>query len=522
MKGGAGMKTAAKQIKSILAERISLIMDRRKFLLATGVAATTAWMNVGQGHAREILLAAAGEPALKSEKSKIGLEKRLAQYAASVHYKDLPSEIVQACKRLLLDALACAFGAVGSAPATIAEATFRKAFGSGGVASIIGSAQLIATEGAALVNGVLVRDLDLNDVYYGYDPSHPSEIIPPAIACCEEAGRNGRDLIEAMVIGYETDLRLNDAFSWSSRGFHALSHGAFVIPLVAGKAWRMPEEQVAHAVGISGAHQLTSLAINYGVIGMVKSLAPGHTAMDSLFDTRLAAAGFTGATNTIEWMTANIKPSQTSVSVDLDPRRYQLLNVGFKRFPLQAGLQSTTEAGVNLHPLVEGQTDEIHEIIAETYPATIARGVADPEKYRPETRETADHSMPICLAMALLDGDVSVKQFHDNRWKAREVLALANKVKVNVGESLVAKMPKGQGSNVEVRFSSGRVLKESVEIPEGDPARPISRPSLERKFRQFADPVLGEAGSRKVIAFVDNIEEVKDVRMFTEALRGHT
>lgn len=273
------MKTKAEKRRSILAERTGFMMDRRKFLIATGAAAATACISTGQGHAREVLLAAVGEPALKSEKSAIGLEKLLARYAASVRYNDLPGEIVLACKRLLLDTLACAFGAVGSAPATIAEATFRKTFGSGGAASIIGSAQLIVTEGAALVNGVLVRDLDLNDSYYGYDPSHPSEIIPPAIACCEEAGRNGRELIEAMVVGYEANMRLNDAFSWASRGFHALSHGAFAIPLVAGKAWRMPEEQVAHAVGISGAHQLTSLAMNSGVISMTKSLAPAHTAM---------------------------------------------------------------------------------------------------------------------------------------------------------------------------------------------------------------------------------------------------
>jgi 2-methylcitrate dehydratase len=515
------MKRKAEKNGSIPAEATGFVMDRRKFLKATGAAAAaTAWINTGQGHARELLLAAASEPVPKPKEPTMSLEKRLAQYAASVKYQDLPTEIVQACKRLLLDTLACGFGAVGSAPATIAEATFRKTFGFGGVASIMGGPQLIATEGAALVNGILVRDLDLNDTYYGADPSHPSEIIPPAIACCEEAGRNGRDLIEAMVVGYEADMRLNNAFSWAARGFHALSHCAFAIPLVAGKVWRMSEEQVAHAVGISGAHQLTSLAINYGVIGMVKSLAPGHTAMDSLFDTRLAAAGFTGATNIIEWMTANIQPTEKSVNVDLDPKRYNITKVGLKRFPLQGNLQSTTEAGVNLHPLVKGQIDEIIEIIVETYPATIKRGVADPDKYRPETRETADHSLPICLAMALLDGDVTVKQFHDDRWKAREVFALANKVKVKVGESLVAKMPKGNGSNLEVRFSSDRVLKESVEIPEGDPDRPISRPALERKFRQFADPVVGEEASRKIMAFVDNLEEVKDVRLFTESLRG--
>jgi 2-methylcitrate dehydratase len=317
-------------------------------------------------------------------------------------------------------------------------------------------------------------------------------------------------------------VRLNDAFSWASRGFHSLTAAAFVIPLVAGKAWRMSVEQVAHAVGISGPRQLTTLAVNSGVISMMKALGPGYTAMDSLFATRLAAAGLTGPSRSIEWVNANVRPTQTSVSVDLDPRRYFLPKVGLKRFPLQGELQAPAEAGVNLHPRVKGQTDDIREIIVETYPATLGRGVADPEKYRPETRETADHSMPICLAMALLDGDVSVKQFHDDRWKAREVFALASKVTVRVGEALVAKLPKGHGSNVEVRFNDGRVLKESVEIPDGDAERPMSRPALEHKFRQFADPVLGEAGSRKVMSFVDNLEELKNVRVFTEALRGRT
>jgi 2-methylcitrate dehydratase len=497
-------------------------MGRRKFLIATGTGASTAWVGMGQSRAREPILFAASEQALREEKPTSSLEQRLAQYAAGVRFENLPGEVVQACKRLLLDALACAFAAVHSPPAKIAEATFRKVFGSSGPATIIGGTQAIATEGAALVNGALIRYLDLNDVYFGNDPSHPSEIIPAAIACCEEAGRNGRELIEALVVGYETEVRLNDAFSWGSRGILALTSAAFVIPLVAGKAWRMPVGQVASAVGISGPRQLTSLAVNSGVISMMKALGPGYTAMDSLFSTRLAAAGLTGVTRSIEWLNANIQPKQATVSVDLDPRRYLLTKVGLKHFPLQGELQAPAEAGVNLHPKVKGQIGMIREIIVETHPATIKRGVAEPEKYRPETRETADHSMPICLSMALLDGDVSVKQFEDGRWKASEVFELANKVIVRVSDSLVAKMPDGHGVNVEVRLNNGQVFRESIEIPDGDAERPLSRPALEHKFRQFADPVLGEAGSSNVIAYVDQLEKLKDMRVFTEALRVRT
>jgi 2-methylcitrate dehydratase len=515
------MKKAAERTNSQLAEVNGLLMDRRKFLVTTGLAAaTTLCVNLGQG--RGVALAAAGEPAAKApEKPKVNLEKLMAQYAASVRYSDLPADVVAACKRLLLDTLACGFGAVGTETATIAEKAFRKAFGSGGVASIIGSKRLIAAEGAALVNGVLIRDLDLNDTYYGYDPQHPSEVIPAVLACCEEARCSGRDLIEAMVVAYEADLRLNNAFSWATRGFHALSHGAFAIPLGVGKAWRLTPEQMAHAMGISGAHQLTSMAINSGTISMTKSLAPAHTAMDSIFDTRLAAGGFTGPTFAIEWLTSNIKPTQPSVTVDLDPANYQITKIGLKRFPLQGAQQTSTEAAVILAPQVKGQIGDIQEIVVETYPATIKRGVVDKEKYAPETRETADHSLPVCTAMALLDGDVTVTQFQKNRWKDREVLALAAKVTAKVGEALVAKDPKGNGATVEIRLANGRVLRETVEVADGQPPRVLSRPALESKFHQFADPVIGNAGAKKLMAMVDGLDQIKDVRTFTQLMRKH-
>ena len=104
---------------------------------------------------------------------------------------------------------------------------------------------------------------------------------------------------------------------------------------------------------------------------------------------------------------------------------------------------------------IKGQIGDIQEIVVETYPAAIQRGVADKEKYIPKTRETADHSLPICVAMALLDGDVNVSQFRNNRWKDREVLALADMVTVRVGEALMAKIPKGQGAVVEIRLANG-------------------------------------------------------------------
>jgi 2-methylcitrate dehydratase len=163
------------------------------------------------------------------------LELKFADFALSVRYEDLPKEVITSAKRVLLDTLACAFGAVGSDPGVVAEQTIRKTFGEGEAASIIGHPHRATVEGALFVNGVLVRSLDLNDTYIGTDPLHPSEVIPTALAICEESGRSGRELIEAVVVGYEASMRVNDAISFMERGFHPLCAASYAVPLIAGK-----------------------------------------------------------------------------------------------------------------------------------------------------------------------------------------------------------------------------------------------------------------------------------------------
>lgn len=486
-------------------------MDRRRFLAASlggGAAA------LGPG-----MPAALAETGPAVPAGPASLERRLADYALGVRYAELPVEVVDAVKRLLLDTLACAFGAVGAAPAKIAETTFRKAFGSGGRISICGGRRPITAEGAALVNGVLVRYLDFNDIYVGSEPLHPSEIIPVAIACCEEAGRSGRELIEALVVGYEGETRINDALTYLDRGMHPLSVAGFVAPLVAGKAWRMPAEQIVHAVGISGTREFTMFVVNSGEISMMKALGHAYICMDAIFSTRMAAAGFTGPANVINWLAARVGPPKAKVEIDFTPANYRLPKVGLKRFPLQFEMQAAVEAGVELHPEVKGRAAEIREVVIETYPK-IRERTAGPVMYKPGTRETADHSLPVCTAMALLDGDVTGEQFHKDRWREPDVLALAARVRVTTSEALMARLPRGRGSVMEVHLADGRVLRREVEIPEGDAERPMSHASLEHKFRQLAEPVLGKAGATRVMGMVDRLEELKDVRSFAAALRG--
>ncbi len=444
-------------------------------------------------------------------------ELRLADFALALSHDALSAEMVEAAKRTVLDTLGCALGAVGSEAAVIADKTIRATFGEGTAASIIGQHRPATIEGATFVNGVLTRSLDLNDTYLGSEPLHPSEILPAALAICEADGRSGRALIEALVIGYEASSRINDAVSFIERGLHPMCAAAYAVPLIAGRLWGLEREAIAHAVGLSAARGYTSFVINSGAISMMKAMGLAGLATDAIFATRLAAQGFTGPQDTLEWVVSNMKPAKSKLPVDLTPERPRLPLVSFKRFPIQIELAAPAEAGVLLSPRIKDRTADIRDIVVQTYPGIIER-VADAPKFNPTTKGTADHSLPVCLAMALLDGDVTVAQFEKNRWRDRDVMALVQRTKVVPAEALMAKLPKGRGATVELTFADGSSLTETVAVPEGDPTRPLSRASLERKFLAFANPVLGPDGARTVLGLVNGLDELRDVRELMHAL----
>jgi 2-methylcitrate dehydratase len=322
-----------------------------------------------------------------------------------------------------------------------------------------------------------------------------------------------------MVAGYEASTRVNDAISFVERGFHPLCAASYGVPLVAGRLWGLPKEAIANAVGISAARGYTSFVVNSGAISMMKAMGAAANAADGVFAARLAAQGFTGPSGTLEWLATKMKPAKADLSVDLALDRYRLPRVAFKRFPIQIELQAVAEAGSTLSPKLKGRVQDIREIRVESYPVIIGR-VADPPKFKPQTKGTADHSMPVCLAMALLEGDITVAQFEKDRWRAQDVTALVEKTSVKPGEALIAKLPKGRGASVEVVFTDGQSLRETVEIPEGDAERPLSRPSLEHKFMSFAEPVVGAEGAKRIVGLVDGLDELKDVRQLMAALRG--
>src|SRR5690606_18182231 len=219
-------------------------------------------------------------------------------------------------------------------------------------------------------------------------------------------------------------LRLCDAFSFQAIGMHAASSGGLVAPLVIGRAWGMDADALGHAVALNGMRNLTLAGLVKGELSMAKAIAFPLTAVDALAACRLAQEGFTGPLGVLDWMFANQAQGLEDPSVrnmDLRFADYRTAQVSLKRFPVQFAIQGAVEAALELVGRLPCSAAEcVAHAVVICAPSNQER-TADPSKYRPANRETADHSMPCCVAMALLDGRLGAEQFEHGRWADADV-----------------------------------------------------------------------------------------------------
>jgi 2-methylcitrate dehydratase len=432
------------------------------------------------------------------------LSLRIAEFVAAISLDRLSDSTVRAAKRLVLDTLGCALGALGAPPVRMLEEILPPS----GTASArcLGTGRRTTAEGAAGMNGALVRYLDFMDVYWSRDICHPSENIPVALACVEAAGGSGRTLIEAIVAGYEVQIRLCDAFSFQDRGFHHVSAAGFVVPFVAGKAWGQPATTMAHGSALGGIRHLTLGVLSHGKLSMAKAIGYPANAAAAITAARLAGAGFTGPLGAYEWLfrdTAGRAEDPGTFALDVDA--WRLEGVSLKRFPVQYSLQAPVAAAIRLHAALHGRLEDVVSIRARARAETLRR-VADPDKFHPTDRETADHSLPSCIAMALCDGCLTEHQFEAGRFRDADVMRLTKLVEPVGDEEFDRRFPNGRPGAVEVVLRNGERLEAVEEVPLGDRSRPMDDAALRAKFLSLAEPVIGVERAAQVVAFVEELD----------------
>ena len=448
----------------------------------------------------------------------------MSRWATDLSYDDLGEQAIHEAKRYLLDSLGCAFGGYRQEDARIALAVLKEVGGDGS-ATVIGSGEKTDPVSASLANALMVRVMDYNDIYWQQDPSHPSDIIPAAMACCERAGRNGMDLIVGIVLGHEFEMRLCEAAfpGIRERGWHHATLTAFVSPIVASWMLGLTWEQCQHAIGISASRHCTLGAVTAGKLTMMKNTVDPMATQSGVLAALLAEKGYTGPEHVIdgkEGLAHCYGPEwKLEVLVDGLGESWRIERCGMKAFPTEA----LTHAPISAVLDIVIENDLAPEVVEKVHIRSLARAadiLADPSKYDPRSKETADHSLPYVIAAAVADRQVTPAQFEQDKIMDPRIREQLHKVEVVADPAIEAVFPKLQRVIVTIHTTDGREFTKQLDYPKGDPRNPLTDQEVEEKFDALASPVLSDEARKRLKDAVWGLEKVGAVSELMDRCRA--
>ena len=440
---------------------------------------------------------------------------KMARWAAALEFNHLSQDAVYQAKRFFLDSVGCALGGYQQHDVKIALQVIDEIAGRG-PATVIGRGKKIDPVSASFANALMIRCMDYNDIYWKQDPSHPSDIFPAALACCERAKSDGRELIVGLVLGHEFEMRFCEtAFPGiRERGWHHATLTAFVSPLVAGRALNLSWEQIQHAVGISASRHCTLGAVTAGKLTMMKNTVDPMATQSGVLAALMAERGYNGPEHVIdgkEGLTHCFGPEwKLSLLTDGLGDSWRITQCGMKAFPTEALTHTPISAVLDLIKTNDLKPDQVEKVQIRSL-ARAADILSDPSKYDPHTKETADHSLPYVIAAAIVDRQVTPAQFEMKKIMDPAIRAQLKKVEVVADPEIEKVFPALQRVVVNITTIEGRTFSRQLDYPKGDPRNPLTDAEVEEKFAALAEGVLSAGAQKKLIDTIWSLEKVGSV-----------
>jgi 2-methylcitrate dehydratase len=438
-----------------------------------------------------------------------------ADFASRLTYRDLPPNAVKASKERLLDTLGCALGAFDCDTANVGRSLAGPAAPKALAGRIVGSNDLAAADAAAFVNSCMIRDLDFNDTYPG---GHPSDSLGAVFAVAPQINTSGERLITAAVVAYEIFIRIQMKAQLREKGWDqgfGISVGA-----AGGLANLMglSREVAKHAIAITAVANMPMRASRAGQLSMWKGAATAYSVRNAVFGVQLAAAGmtgpeapFTGRHGLLDLVTGPIElpPFGTAPDTFFMPR------AKIKYWPVVYNMQALVWAAIELRKKVP--VEDIESIDVETYWSAWHESGSEPAKWDPQTRETADHSLPYILAWTLRHGLIDHGAFVPEAYRDASIRPLMNRVTVRVDDAFEKDFPRVVHMRVTAKDRAGKAHQVYVVNPLGHEDNPVSWDELATKFLRLAEPRLGKDRAKSALEAWRNIEKAADVKSAFDA-----
>jgi len=449
----------------------------------------------------------------------MNLAEQIADYCAQFHYENLPSEVVHEAKRRMIDSLGCAMGAFLEEPPKISREIARSS-SSDFAATVFGTPHRTTPELAAFANGVMVRYLDFNDTYLSKEPAHPSDNIPGLLAIAEAFDCDGKDLIAAIVLSYEIQCRLCDAYSIRSKGWDHVTYGNFSVPAGCGYLLGFSPEDYVHAFGLAATPNIAMRITRAGELSMWKGCAFANASRNGVFAALLAHLGMTGPAPIFEgemgFFDQVCRGEKFSIEKwgGRNEEPFMITKTYIKKYPAEYHSQSAIDAALDIVREKGGTfiADEVESIEISTFTAGWEIIAKDPEKNRPKSRETADHSLQYITCAALADGTIWHDTFDEKHFTDERILNLVDKTRVTPNPEFDKVYPHGGIPNrVKIKLKNGKVFEKQVVAPKGHAHNPMSDEEVLAKFYRMAEPVLRSSQIEEALERLWALEEEADL-----------
>ncbi len=384
---------------------------------------------------------------------------KLVRFAQALRHEDLTPRAVQAAKARILSTFAVALAAFDLEPVRIARNVARPVTGEH-TATLFGTHTRTTPDMAAFANSAMVRSLDMSDSYVMAAVSHPADAFPAVLAVAEAEHLNGAALLLATAIAYEAQCRFVEVVPYNHHGWDQTPVVALGAALGCGKLLGLSDEQMAHAVSLAVVANIALNQTRTGTLSMWKGMAGPQGARAGVNAAYLAREGMTGPDGVFEGKFGFWNQLMDGASFDLplpasfEGHTFAVQQSAIKSFPTRFNCQVPVFTAQKLRSMLD--VNEIAGLKIEAIRQAFARWMDVPEIWKPETRETADHSLPCTVAMALLDGTITPRMMEDERYKSPDVLALMSKCSIELPDEFEAVAPQTRSCRLTASLKNGK------------------------------------------------------------------